>query len=55
MWSSGLEVNRAVITGEFGHWRFNSLKGGFDPGDSSFNIKGASRHLEASYWGFMEL
>ena len=55
MLSSSPEFNKTVIAGEFGHWRFNSLKGGFDPGDYSFKIKGASRHLEASYWGFMEL
>ena len=55
MRSSGLEFNNTVISGEFGHWRFNSLRGGFDPGDSSLEFKGASRHLEASYWGFMEL
>ena len=55
MWSSALDFNKTVINCELGQWGFNSLKGVSNPSDTSLKIKGASRHLEASYWGFMEL
>ena len=55
MWSLTLDFYNSVINTTDCYWGSKNLLRGFDPLDTSFSSKGASRHLEASYRGFMEL